>query len=138
MSGLFFLPYATSAAGVLIGVYLTTGKYKYNRTDYILRAGLIFVVNLVISYLLDFAFPLESAVGGTGLALSTAYYVGLSAYAIIPGLAFGRFTVFRANDMGHHKDICYLSAIPFFFIYFMLFAHRRDAESNAPHKLGKV
>ena len=125
MTGLFFFPYATSAIGVLLGVYLTNEAREYDRRDYFLRACFIFVINLVISYLLEFAFPLQTSLEG-GIALSTAYYMGLSIYAVVPGLAFGRFTVFRARNMGHDKSVAYWSAIPFVFLYFMIVAHKRN------------
>ncbi|QQM30819.1 hypothetical protein JET14_01100 [Martelella lutilitoris] len=129
MSGLFFFPYVTSAIGVLLGVYLTNELREYDRRDYFLRACFIFVINLVISYLLEYAFPRE-AVGSEGMALSTAYYMGLSIYAVVPGLAFGRFTAFRARNMGHDKSVAYWSAIPFVFIYFMLVAHKREHHAS--------
>ncbi|AJY45330.1 hypothetical protein [Martelella endophytica] len=129
MTGLFFFPYATSAIGVLLGVYLTREKREYDRMDYFLRACFIFVINLVISYLLEFAFPREA---GTGIALSTAYYMGLSIYAVVPGLAFGRFTAFRARNMGHDKSVAYWSAIPFVFLYFMLVAHKHHNTPARP------
>ena len=94
MTGLFFFPYVTSAVGVLLGVYWTNEAREYNRLDYILRACFIFVINIVISFLLEFAFPMET-VTSSGIALSTAYFLGLSIYAVVPGLAFGRFTAFR-------------------------------------------
>ncbi|WP_174804209.1 hypothetical protein [Martelella limonii] len=128
MTGLFFFPYVTSAVGVLLGVYWTNSTREYNRIDYIMRACFIFIINIVISFLLEFAFPMET-VTSSGIALSTAYFLGLSIYAVVPGLAFGRFTAFRARNMGHDKAVAYWSAIPFVFIYFMLVAHK-----SAPHK----
>lgn len=129
MSGLFFFPYVTSAVGVLLGVYLTNEKRVYDRMDYFLRACLIFVINLVISYLLEFAFPSEM-VTGSSIALSTAFYMGLAIYAVVPGLAFGRFTAFRARDMGLDKSAAYWSAIPFVFLYFMIVKHRHHNEHH--------
>ncbi|MEO2037690.1 MAG: hypothetical protein ABGW90_03170 [Martelella sp.] len=125
MTGLFFFPYVTSAVGVLLGVYWTNEAREYNRLDYILRACFIFVINIVISFLLEFAFPMET-VTSSGIALSTAYFLGLSIYAVVPGLAFGRFTAFRARNMGLDKSAAYWSAIPFVFIYFMLVAHKSE------------
>ena len=132
MSGLFFFPYATSAIGVLLGVYLTNSNRTYDRRDYFLRACFIFLINLVISYLLEFAFPLEAGTT-TDIALSTAYYMGLAIYAVVPGLAFGRFTAFRARDMGHDKSVAYWSAIPFVFIYFMIVPSKRNEHSARAH-----
>ena len=89
------------------------------------------MINLVISYLLEYAFPRE-AVGSEGMALSTAYYMGLSIYAVVPGLAFGRFTAFRARNMGHDKSVAYWSASPFVFLYFMLVAHKHHNTPARP------
>ena len=42
----------------------------------------------------------------------------------------GRFTAFRARNMGHDKSVAYWSAIPFVFIYFMLVAHKREDHAS--------